>query len=137
MTNKLEPGMYVRTNDGFIAKFIKKKKGSGYRVYDNCKKPVIEYYFDKPIWDTRYVDGYYDDCMLEEYEIEELTTEPSFDITDVIKPGDYVNGVEIEYADHGFVTDCEGRAITRDHIKTILTKEQFEMMVYKVGEKVS
>lgn len=69
----------------------------------------------------------------------------SFNIVDLIEEGDYVNGHRVEYID-----DCKG-AMRKfywfdeyethqcghcfEKIKLIVTKEQFEQMSYKVGEK--
>ena len=65
----------------------------------------------------------------------------SHNIIDLIEVGDYVNGVKIEnfrmirgdmYA-HSFDNEILV-AFTKDNIKSIVTKEQFESMSYKVGE---
>ena len=69
----------------------------------------------------------------------------SFNIVDLIEEGDYVNGHRVEYID-----DCKGAmrkfywfdeyethqcGHSFEKIKLIVTKEQFEQMSYKVGEK--
>ena len=71
--------------------------------------------------------------------------EPSFDIIDLIKPGDYVNGKEVVVAGYNSydeicvsVKPTDGRYdweyIYPKGIKTILTKEQYESMSYKLED---
>lgn len=67
----------------------------------------------------------------------------SFNIIDLIEVGDYVNGEKVDfknefeddyyikgYGGNGFEIDFEHQ----EDIETIVTKEQFEGMQYKVGE---
>lgn len=145
MKDKLEVGMYVRTNDGYIAKLIKKNETWKYE-FDGS----VIYEFDSQIWDTDYADNYYDETELFESEIEDLTMEPSFNIMDLIRKGDYVNGHKV----WGFMIDNEKSVkegidekvgvivegeldyieyLTKD-IKSILTKELYEEMEYQIGE---
>ena len=68
----------------------------------------------------------------------------SFDIIDLVEVGDYVNGKKVIYIDdckgcmRQFLLDCDdiekdcGR--WEEEIKSIVTKEQFENMEYKVEE---
>ena len=60
----------------------------------------------------------------------------SYNIIDLIEVGDYVNGWKVLYwtdgtkiIDDGYTTD-----LNKVDIKSIVTKEQFEQMSYKVGE---
>ena len=67
----------------------------------------------------------------------------SYNIIDILEVGDYVNGCYIQEikslkdnvmvcmldSDYEFVS-----TITKNEIETIVTKEQFEQMAYKVGE---
>ena len=67
----------------------------------------------------------------------------SYNIIDILEVGDYVNGCYIQEikslkdnvmvcmldSDYEFVS-----TITNNEIETIVTKEQFEQMAYKVGE---
>lgn len=70
-------------------------------------------------------------------------TKVSFDIIDILEVGDYVNGYKI-----GYIDDCKGamREFYYDYenpikdvghweeeIKSIVTKEQFENMEYRIG----
>ena len=66
----------------------------------------------------------------------------SFDITDILEIGDYVNGypiceiVECENDTRAIVIDDDTKAIIWDKqgIKSVITYEQMEQMAYKVGE---
>lgn len=75
--------------------------------------------------------------------IEIQDIEASYDIIDLIEVGDYVNGFRVEY-----VYNPTGNKVLwiklscnpidnyeNKDIKSIITKEQFEQMSYKVGEK--
>ena len=53
-------------------------------------------------------------------------------IIDLIEVGDYVNGRYVEYTSDEAV--FFGRLDYERDIKSILTKEQFESMEYKIGE---
>ena len=62
----------------------------------------------------------------------------SFNIIDLIEKGDYVNGFEVSRKDGDVVVvlDFFGqtRGIESKNIKSIVTKEQFESMSYKIGD---
>ena len=108
---KLEVGMYVRTKYGDV--FILDK------IEDNCLIP-------------RYV---YIPCII----IEEDVIKASHNIIDLIEVGDYVNGMRIDDMDiHNKRLYREMRydyeIIDEKEIKSIVTKEQFESMSYKVGD---
>lgn len=105
---KLEVGMYVRTLSGIVK-------------IDEIKDSVMK--------DTK---GYlhYGDFI-----------KASHNIIDLIEVGDYVNGYRVSTIDY------ENRTLYREYdddfyfsickekdIHTIVTKEQFEQMEYKVGE---
>lgn len=104
---ELKEGMYVRTDNG-IGKYI------GYNEME--------------FWDGKGKATY-----------REFLREPSYNIIDLIEVGDYVNGYKLLYQDSHysyFDTDtCDWIYIKKDEqIKSILTKEMFESMSYKVGE---
>ena len=116
---ELKEGMYVRTKDGVV--FILDK------IEDNHLMP-------------RYV---YIPYII----IEKDVIKASYDIIDLIEVGDYVNGFRVdeigEY--HSIKTDktetyikvnCSSllNCFYEEDIKSIVTKEQFESMSYKVGE---
>lgn len=135
---ELKEGMYVRTNDGFIAKFIEIKS---YPVCCNDAIRSYGYIFDGQVWDSRLTDGYYDHYELTDSEIEQIKMSPSFDIIDLIKPGDYVNGKKVIVSGYNRFDewcvaveskdDLDNYIYPKD-IKTILTKEQYEMNCYEV-----
>lgn len=54
-------------------------------------------------------------------------------IIDLIEVDDYVNGERVFFVDNKAYT-VEGNDYTESEIKSIVTKEQFESMEYKVGE---
>ena len=116
---ELECGMYVRTKDGKIAKFIK---------YDEKDKNelVTDYYKYSTIW------------------IKDIV-KASFDIIDILEVEDYVNGYLVTFVykpdgDKVFRIELErdtlkGHIISNSsQIKSIVTHEQMEQMSYKVGE---
>lgn len=89
---------------------------------------------------------------------EELVVKASCKIIDILEVGDYVNGCYVSnkrasvnehlgghskgigiikcnaYFNQGNYNDCKFEWIEEKDIKSILTKEQFEQMAYKVGE---
>lgn len=111
---KLEQGMYVRTTTGEIHKI--KSISDNYAEYENG--------FGVPL------------------DLGEFIKKASYNIIDLIEVGDYVNGYQVYYC--GFCDeDSTGLYINEHHarvwlnktsqIKTIVTKEQFESMEYKVN----
>lgn len=117
---KLEVGMYVRTKWG-IAKYIANHitKATIYRVID--RKIVYDNIED------------WEDCLLDN-EI----TKASHNIIDLIQKGDYVNGEKVLLKNEGYIKVGTGRDYivvnNEKFIKSIVTKEQFENMSYKVGD---
>lgn len=145
MKDKLEIGMYIRSNEGYIAKFIEKKQRP---FYAGTTQPHFDYIFDGAVWDTRGCDGDYDECELTEREIELLVKEPSYNIMDLIEVGDYVNDYKVIHKGFDdnrnnqlFIDWNEteksrgGNCITLEDIKIITTKERFEKESYKVGDE--
>ena len=73
----------------------------------------------------------------------ENVVKASYNIIDILEIGDYVNGEKVIYKqykeypnpllDH-YVVDTIRCSYIESEIKTIVTKEQFEQMAYKVGE---
>lgn len=111
---KLEVGMYVRTKDGDV--FILD------RIEDNCLIP-------------RYV---YIPYII----VEEDVKKTSYNIIDLIEVGDYVNGCEVKEimyreTDNTYWLDLERDSdfmfcAEDDSIESIVTKEKFKSMQYKV-----
>lgn len=124
---KLEVGMYVRTKKG-IAK-IKK-------IFSDDDEP----YFEAKYETDTYLEIYYDS----EYVSEDDIIKSSYNIIDILKVGDYVNGYKIteiiekprkclktEYKINlSYVFFC----FYEKDIKSIVTHEQMEQMAYKVVE---
>ena len=113
---KLEVGMYVRTNDGYINK-IKKVNQFNVLVYGR--------------------DLFGEELNIPNNEI----TKASYNIIDILEVGDYVNGCYIQEikslkdnvmicmldSDYEFVS-----TIANKDIKSVVTHEQMEQMAYKV-----
>lgn len=123
---KLEVGMYVRGKyyqyRGKIGKIIKN--------YNND----LEIAYKDGILKTN-VGSFIDD----NYDINGKQYKASFDVIDLVEAGDYVNGVEVINIDDEWITMSDMqvpilKSIANGMIKTIVTKEQFEQMSYKVGE---
>lgn len=117
--NKLSVGMYVRTKKGKIAKIINK--------YDN----------DGSLHKENFVWGLDDGSILALHS--QKVIKPSFDIMDLIEVGDYVNGRKVvdkwqEPGWYGYFIKLDGEKIipTIRHIETIVTREQFESMSYRI-----
>ena len=129
MTNaEIQVEEYVRTTSGFIAKCIDK---SNYGLtFDN----TVKISYGEP-WDY----------LLPE---DEDIIKHSFNIIDLLELGDYVNGeyviqtsktygfifFEVTYYDEVSAEERHKFIKSKD-IKTIVTKEQFKNMEYKVGGK--
>ena len=120
---KLEPNMYVRTKDGIILKvndiediYTTDNIFVGMCIYDN--------------------EGHF----INDVEI----TKASHNIIDLIEVGDYVNGEKVDYIDdcdgamREYYYDYEDASIDVGHyfeeIKSIVTKEQFSSMEYRLGD---
>ena len=69
----------------------------------------------------------------------------SFNIIDILEIGDYVNGNKVDFTNNNNKLSYEDKCIGfydgdgditlfENEIKSIVTKEQFEQMAYKVGE---
>ena len=115
---KIEKGMYVRTNEGYIAKI--KEIEANERLHLHLK--------------AIYTDNYKIDMVLEDEILK-----ASHNIIDLIEVGDYVKGLQVyETGTFGH----NGKSFCRlygnvapfyeEDIKTIITKEQFESMQYEV-----
>lgn len=125
----MKVGDYVRTKWGTIAQINEcLGKDVGY-------KNMEHYEVDRLI-------GLYNDFILYENDIKKSDPE----IIHLVEVGDYINGVEVinladgihlefannvSYVDVGLSTYRDGHV---EGIKSIVTKEQFESMQYKVGE---
>ena len=127
---KLEAGMYVRHKTLLSSKYVKINKIKEIEEKENCLHIWLE---DK-------------DLITEKYLIK-----ASHNIIDLIEVGDYVNGSKVidisiigkdkekwvwveqmEDTDNKYGDDYVG--YNNEQIKSIVTKEQFEQMAYKVVE---
>ncbi len=114
---KLEVGQFVRTKDGYI---------SQYKYYDTTNA-YMEKLLCIPLSNGTFAN------------IEDIV-KASYNITDILERGDYVNGrevVDIFYdVNDNVMNVCVLGSIVYDNneIKSIITHEQMEQMEYKVGE---
>lgn len=112
--NKLEVGMFIRTDDGKINKF---------KRYITDKKRVCE----TDMYARLAVDN---------------IVKASFDIIDLIEVGDVITTInlcgevtKINKENNKIYTTCyDGEYCHKEDIKSIVTKEQFESMSYRIGE---
>ena len=124
MKLELKENMYVRTKDGIIDKILELNKS--------------------------YVKGVSQKDELYDYDIDNIV-KASYNIIDILEVGDYVNGSKVvdisiigkdkekwvwveqmEDTDNKYGDDYVG--YNNEQIKSIVTKEQFESMSYKVEE---
>lgn len=127
--NKIEPNMYVRLNCNY-------ELGIGKTIGEIDEDNFIK---------TKFKDDF--ECSLPIYMIKKA----SHNIVDLLEVGDYVNGLRVEKSKYGelytsytymggdiglqqetyttFLKDYE-----EDDVYSILTREQFESMSYKVSE---
>ena len=130
MKLELKENMYVRTKDGKIGKLM------GYMAFDENKIAIWTNTTKKGIKITPVID-------------KDAIIKANYNIIDILEVGDYVNGYKvtrIEGTYHGrkdkaIYCDYQQNEKTKkwimiydDEIKSIVTKEQFEQMAYKVGE---
>ena len=116
---------------------------SGYKYYskDVAFKKAREFLKNTlNFYDNVEIEIYYDSQYVSKYDI----IKSSFDIINLIEYNDYVNGERIvdvipvevcgdELLDNQHIFTADGE-IYENEIKSIVTKEQFEQMSYKVGD---
>lgn len=105
----MKVGYYVRTNNGYINKI---KKVNQWNVLVDAR------------------DLFGEEINIANNEI----VKSSPNIIDLIEVGDYVNGRIVEWIGDNFVAFGKLDYAYEKDIKSIVTKEQFESMEYKVGE---
>lgn len=152
---KLEVGMYIRTDKGFIAKVkeFKHDYTKGKRLVDDYSvKEVVENYLSLDGNQCRLIESIdysIPPCYPSDEELDEIKShilKASYNIVDILEVGDiiryridkvsletkgYLTGV-IDITDEEMI-----ESIKEDknyHVLQILTKEQFEEMSYKVKE---
>ena len=134
----MKVGDYVRTNDGLIGKII------------NFIDEPTDYYFNCYVtdlpdkkWEDKYITEYNNikisPSIIDLIEVGDIITLDSDD--NIYKVGGVPNnevGLDIFYLDKNYDGETEDISIypkdMKKHIKSIITKEQFESMEYKVGE---
>ncbi len=163
---KLEVGMYIRTDKGFIAKVkeFKHHYTKGTRLVDDYSvKEVVENYLSLDGNQCRLIESIdysIPPCYPSDEELDEIKShilKASYNIIDILEEGDYVNGIEIikiyekgdsftgnhnyifkektiEVCNDNYETIPHEALFINNEIETIVTKEQFEQMVYKVGD---
>lgn len=148
--NKLEPGMYVRTDKGLISQItdFKKHCTKGKRLINSYStKEVVENYLllkGNQCEFVESIDYSIPPCYPSDEELEKIKShivKASFNIIDLIEVGDYINGYKItlltENHDVAYAEDEEGyliKSFNNSNIKSIVTKEQFKAMEYEVGK---
>ena len=117
---KLEVGMYVRTKWGYICKIIN---------INDFREPSMKYGVEA---------SYLKDIM---FIGDDDISKASHNIIDLIEVGDYINGHKVLNVEQ-YQIEVESSAIENEtweeiefyEIKSILTKEQFESMEYRLGD---
>ena len=123
---KLEVGTHVRTKYG-IFKIRKITKDLAYWKHE---KRVIELDRNIPEYNYRY-SFYKDESIFKGAKFKD-------NIIDLIEVGDYVNGYKVDFVQNNEIIYNHNHPyklnLFAKGIKSIVTKEQFESMSYKVGE---
>ena len=123
---ELNIGDYVRTKWG-IAKIIGISCGEDLwfdndNIFDEDEKEIFRY--NKPSMYSNWADN--------------NIIKSSTNIIDLIEVGDYVNGIKVNNVDNSILifydSDGDWYITNSKDIKSIVTKEQFESMEYKIGE---
>lgn len=126
MNLELKENMYVRTEEGKIF------KTDGDLIYLSNDKTILHKLITRIPHDT----------------ISYKVVKASYNIIDILEVGDYVNGMEVTrisgtrydkndlhcYCEHNGNENWQQVMIPVKNIKSIVTKEQFEEMSYKVKE---
>ena len=124
---KLEVGKWCRTKKGTIFKII------GGNV---------------DMWEIDIDYSYLSKCEDEDYNsyaynknnslFENLVVKASYNIIEILKEGDYVNGCKViknTLKDGGNIVIVQGgNCFTNEEIKSVITHEQMEQIAYKVGD---
>ena len=121
MSNEIKVGEYVRTIDGYIRKVIQVNKKGSYEGLCYGAYSVDEKYKNSVGISAKKI------------------AKHSENIIDLIEVGDYLNGYLINYIPenektvyHDALDFVDVQMFKNKDIKTIVTKEQFKEMEYKV-----
>lgn len=145
---KLEVGMYIRTDKGFIAKIkeFKHHYTKGKRLVDGYSvKEVVENYLSLDGNQCRLIESIdysIPPCYPSDEELDEIKShivKTSYNIIDILEVGDYVNGKKVyslglTIGILNTINFEDGTFTIAENIKSIVTKEQFENMEYRIGE---
>lgn len=123
---ELKEGMYIRTKLNDFCNMISIRKIEEIDYDDNNK-----------FWIDRYVVDTFGD---EQNKLSEEDVDiASFDITDLITKGDYVNGSPVSFIERHengktwIYTDSEYKyGYLKEEIKTVVTREEFYLIEYEV-----
>ena len=114
---EIEVGMYVRTKWGYICEIIN---------INEFREPSMKYGVEA---------NYLRDVM---FIGEEDILKASDNIIELIEVGDYVNGYKVDFVQNNEIVYNHNHPrqlnMFAKDIKSIVTKEQFERCMYKVGE---
>ena len=113
MENEIKVGEWVRTDNGIIGKYVK------YRGIEDSIET-----------DKKWIG----------FDIEKDIVKHSLNLIDLIQCGDYVNGYKVDDIEKrkliiGNTTRAIEQIVENDEIETVVTKEQFESISYKVWKK--
>ena len=130
---KLEVGMYVRTKEGLIGKII--EIDDDYYTFDNCIYKSFGEYYDACSLEDIYITkashnllgNDKEPCLIEVGDLVQLEDRGNT-IYEVVRTHDGKLAIKDIYWDEYEELDNEIQ-----EIKSIVTKEQFESMSYKVG----
>ena len=118
----MKVGEYIRTDDGLIGKIVSEP----YEYKDSIGHDI----------------DFGDNNIYNEYEMYQSIIKSSPNIIDLIEVGDYVNGCKVTTGNQGvgsiYIAEIDGLGLKKKlyekDIKSIVTKEQFSCMEYKIGE---
>lgn len=142
--NKLEVGMYIRTDKGFIAKVkeFKHDYTKGKRLVDDYSvKEVVENYLSLDGNQCRLIESIdysIPPCYPSDEELDEIKShilKASHNVIDLIEIGDYVNGLPVIHKENNELVCGLLVRYKEEDIKSIVTKEAFKSMEYRLGDK--
>jgi hypothetical protein len=145
---KLEVGMYIRTDKGFIAKIkeFKHHYTKGKRLVDGYSvKEVVENYLSLDGNQCRLIESIdysIPPCYPSDEELDEIKShivKTSYNIIDILEVGDYVNGKKVyslglTIGILNTINFEDGTFTIAENIKSVVTKELFEIAEYRIGE---
>ena len=124
MGNEIKVGDWIRTNWGHIGKLKRIE-------LDKNDKGLKWYVFDHKEFEIN--------IIKEEYINKPYIVKHSPNLIDLIQCGDYVNGYKVDNIEKGKLiigdtTQVIEQIVENNEIETVVTKEQFESISYKVKE---